>query len=52
MPKPYHQLILAAGLWCILNLTVAADGRWPALDGLALSGTGGAAVNTKLNRYV
>ena len=51
MPKPYQQLILAAGLWCILSLSVADDGRWSVLDAFALSGTVGAAVNTTLNRY-
>ena len=51
MSNPYSRVVLAAGLWCILSLSVADDGRWPVLDGGALSGTVGAAVNTTLNQY-
>lgn len=50
MPNPYPQLALAAELWCSLSLSVADDRRWPLLDGGALSGTVGAAVNTTLDQ--
>jgi hypothetical protein len=50
MPNPYPQIVLAAGLWCILGLSVAGDGRWPMLDSGELSGNVGAAVNTTLDQ--
>jgi len=46
MPNPYPQLMLAAGLWCVPGRSVADDGRWPMVDGGALSGKIGATVNT------
>jgi len=50
MPNPYQQLAPVAGLWCIVSLSVADDGRWPLLDGGARSGPVGAAVNTTLDQ--
>jgi hypothetical protein len=41
---------MAAGLWCTLGSSVADDGGWPVLDGGAISGKVGAAVNAKLDQ--
>ncbi|MGB5734200.1 MAG: hypothetical protein WBM40_07155 [Thiohalocapsa sp.] len=50
MPNLCPQIALAIGLWCILGVSVADDGRRRLLDGGELSGKVGAAVNTTLDQ--